>query len=78
MSEELNVSVYLILINFSSCMDFKLGGALQLSLWFAHADPIPSSLKYSGRARAFAPFDAREAGSEQQGGLPLDTKPVSD
>lgn len=53
-------------------MDFKLGGALQLSLWFAHADPILSSLKHSGRARAFAPFDTREAGSEQQGGLPVD------
>lgn len=53
-------------------MDFKLGGALQLSLWFAHADPILSSLKHSGRARAFAPFDTREAGSGQQGGLPVD------
>lgn len=68
---------YLILINFNSYMCLRLGGALQLSLWFAHPAPIPSLLKHSGTARAHVPFDTREAGSEQQGVLPSDTKPVT-
>lgn len=58
-------------------MCFRLGSALQLSLWFAHPAPILSLLKHSGTARAHAPFDTREASSEQQGVLPSDTKPLT-
>ena len=56
--------------------------ALTLGWYFAavvvgRAGPIPPSLQHLVRARAFALFDMRQPGLEQQGLLSLDTKPAS-
>lgn len=53
------------------------GGCFAAVTLVGIADPIPPSLRHSERARAFALFDLRQYGLEQQRLLPLATELAS-
>lgn len=62
----------------NSCVGLTLGGVLQLSPGLAEPTPFrPRCGTHLGRARAFALFDPRQRGLEQQGLLRLVTEPAS-